>query len=295
MDTIHKTNIKVSIKTNAPVEKAWKLWTGPQHIIRWNSAQEDWHTTYAANDLREGGCFMSRKEAKDGSQGFDFKGTYLKIIPYKLIKYRLDDGRMVEVQFTSKGDMTLIDEIFEPEHTNSDELQHAGWQSILNHFKAYAEKYEDGDFLHFEIMIEAPATEVYQVMIDPKRYNEWTSVFNPTSQFKGSWDKGKKIIFFGEDPDSGSTGGMVSQIKENIPGRYISIEYKGIVKDGIEITTGQEAEKWAGSMENYTFTEKNGKTILEIDLDSDNELSKYFQSTWPKALQVLKHMCEGSL
>ena len=242
--------------------------------------------------VREGILCQGWKQ-KTAARGFDFRGTYLKIIPNKLIKYTLDDGRMVEIQFTSKGNATLIDEIFKPEHTNSDELQHAGWQSILNHFKEYAERYEDRDILHFEIMIEAPADKVYQVMIDAKRYIEWTSVFNPKSHFKGSWDKGKKIIFLGEDPNTGDTGGMVSQIKENIPGRYISIEYKGFVRDGIEITTGPEAKKWAGKMENYTFTEKNGRTILEIDIDSDREWGKYLQSTWPKALQVLKHMCEA--
>jgi uncharacterized protein YndB with AHSA1/START domain len=295
METTHKTNIKVSISADVPVEKVWKLWTGPQHIIRWNSAQEDWHTTYAENDLREGGRFISRMEAKDGSYGFDFMGTYLKIKPHKLIKYTLDDSRIVEVQFTSKGNTTLVDEVFEPEQTNSYELQQAGWQSILNHFKAYAKKYEDGDILHFEIVIEAPADKVYKIMIDPLTYCRWTSAFNPKSTFEGSWEKGKKILFIGEDPNSGGTGGMTSQIKENIRGRYISIESKGIVKDGIEITNGPEVEKWIGKMENYTFTEKDGRTILEIDIDSDKEWSRYFQSTWPKALQVLKHMCEAGV
>lgn len=146
--------------------------------------------------------------------------------------------------------------------------------------------------IHFEISINAPAQKVYQSMINEKHYNQWTSVFNATSHYKGSWDKGSKILFIGSDSD-GNTGGMVSFIKENIPNKFISIEHCGILKGDTEITSGEEVEAWAGSHENYTFNETDGITLLSIDLDSVEEFKDYFTETWPKALQILKTICEA--
>lgn len=98
--------IKSSVKS--PVQKVWKLWTAPEHIINWNTASEDWHTPHAENDLRPGGRFLFRMEAKDGSFGFDFSGTYDKVLLHKEIDYTLDDGRKVEVNFWEKNGETLI-------------------------------------------------------------------------------------------------------------------------------------------------------------------------------------------
>ena len=131
--------IKVSVKINAPVEKVWKLWTEPQHVMRWNRASDDWHTPRAENDLRQGGKFVYRMEAKDGTSGFDFSGTYLKTIPFSYIEYSLDDGRKVSVTFNADINDTLVEEIFESESVNPPELQYSGWQSILNNFKVYVE------------------------------------------------------------------------------------------------------------------------------------------------------------
>lgn len=129
--------IEVSIK--APLEKVWDLWTKPEHITKWNAASEDWHTPRAENDLRTGGKFSSRMEAKDGSMGFDFGGTYDEVKEHELIAYTMDDGRKVRVTFVPLSDYTLLTESFDPESENSREMQEAGWQSILDNFKKYAE------------------------------------------------------------------------------------------------------------------------------------------------------------
>ena len=139
MATIEKANITVGATIHSPVEKVWKLWTDPKHIVRWNSASDDWHTTKAENDLRAGGKFFSRMEAKDGSIGFDFAGKYNKIEQYKLITSTLDDDREVQVSFVAKGNDTIVTEIFEAENENAIELQQAGWQTILDNFKKYVE------------------------------------------------------------------------------------------------------------------------------------------------------------
>ena len=139
MATIEKTKITVTATINAPVEKVWSLWTDPRHIVHWNNAQDDWHTTNAENDLRVGGKFLSRMEARDGSTGFDFEGEYTRVILLKQIVYTLGDGRIVQVSFTENGKETLVAETFEAEQTYTPELQKQGWQAILNNFKKYVE------------------------------------------------------------------------------------------------------------------------------------------------------------
>jgi len=144
METAKRTNnkrekITVKIKVKAPIEKIWKLWTSPEHIIKWNSPSEDWHTPKAENDLRKGGRFLSRMETKDGSMGFDFGGTYDEVKTNELIAYTMDDGRIVEITFKNKGSETEVIETFETESQNTIELQRGGWQAIMDCFKKYVE------------------------------------------------------------------------------------------------------------------------------------------------------------
>jgi uncharacterized protein YndB with AHSA1/START domain len=289
--TTEKATITVQASINAPVVKTWKFWTDPKHIIHWNNASDDWHTPKAENDLQVGGQFLSRMEARDGSMGFDFIGEYKKIEPYRLIEYVLEDGRKVQVNFVENGNETAITEVFEAEKTNSLELQQAGWQAILHNFRKYVEASGKFRALHFEIDINAHPEKVFNTMLDVKYYAEWTTEFNPASHFVGSWEKGSKILFLGTD-HNGSIGGMASKIKENIPNRYLSIEHLGIVTEDKEITSGPEVDGWAGAMENYTFTENNGNTLLSVDLDAKEEFMSYFVETWPKALDKLKEICE---
>lgn len=142
METNEKTTIKVQTVINAPVEKVWKFWTSPEHIVNWNYANDDWHSPKAENDLRVGGKFTVRMEAKDGSTGFDFEGVYKTVRVNERIEYVLGDGRKVRVEFSKAGSGTRIVETFDPESENPIELQQAGWQSILDNFKKYTEEHQ---------------------------------------------------------------------------------------------------------------------------------------------------------
>jgi uncharacterized protein YndB with AHSA1/START domain len=139
MEASTENMIVISADVNAPIEKVWAYWTEPTDIMKWNQASDDWHTTKSENDLRPGGKFVSRMEAKDGSFGFDFGGTYDEVAPHSLIRYTLDDGRKVGTHFKGDNHQTNIVVHFEAEDTNPREMQHQGWQSILNSFKKYAE------------------------------------------------------------------------------------------------------------------------------------------------------------
>lgn len=139
METANKTAITIEATVNAPVEKVWKFWSTPEDIIKWATPSPDWHTPRAENDLRTGGKFLSRMEAKDGSFGFDFGGVYDDVKTNELIEYTLGDGRKVVTHFTKKGNETKIVQTFDPETQNPVEYQQAGWQAILDSFKNYAE------------------------------------------------------------------------------------------------------------------------------------------------------------
>lgn len=291
MDKSSKIVINIEAFINAPVEKVWIFWTEPKYIIHWNNASDDWHTPRAENDLRSGGKFLSRMEAKDGSEGFDFTGKYTNVEEYRLIEYLLDDGRSVKVSFYSDGRVTTVAEAFEAESLNPVDLQRSGWQAILDNFKNFVESPVKPGVMHFEINIGAKPGKVYKIMLADKTYSEWTSVFSPISQFKGSWDKGSKIIFLGSDQD-GNSGGLVSRIKENVPGRFVSIELTGIIENDREILSGPKVEEWARGLENYTFIDNDGSTLLEVDVDVHENHRSFFDTTWPDALKKLKEICE---
>jgi uncharacterized protein YndB with AHSA1/START domain len=139
METTNNTAVTIEATVNAPVEKVWKTWSEPAHIMKWNSPSDDWHTPKAENDLRTGGKFLSRMEAKDGSFGFDFGGTYDEVINHKVIAYTLGDGRKVKTTFATEGAGTKIITVFDPENQNPVDFQKQGWQAILNSFKKYTE------------------------------------------------------------------------------------------------------------------------------------------------------------
>lgn len=132
--------ITVQTTVSVPVENAWEFWNAPEHITKWNFASDDWECPTAVVDLRPGGAFAMRMQAKDGSAGFDFGGTFDVVELHKRIAYTLGDGRKVEVLFEDVGDgKTKVTEIFEPEKVNSEELQRGGWQSVLDNFRKYAD------------------------------------------------------------------------------------------------------------------------------------------------------------
>jgi uncharacterized protein YndB with AHSA1/START domain len=290
METMARSKITVETIVNAPIEVVWDLWTDPRHVVHWNSASVDWHTTYAENDLKVGGRFLSRMEARDGRSGFDFSGEYNNMELYKHIEYTLTDGRRVRVNFHQKGFGTRISETFDAEMTNPVEIQQEGWQAILDNFKIYVESPFREEILSFEIEIDSNVEHVFNTMINEKTYKEWTSVFNGPSTFRGSWKKGSKILFTGEEKDG--VEGMVSRIKEFIPDKFISIEHLGYIKKGVEITCGPEVDNWQGALENYTFRPVNSKTRVSVDMDVIKEMKLYFSKFWPEALRKLKEICE---
>ena len=133
--------MKITVKTyiKSDITSVWNAWNNPDDIKQWNAATDDWHTTSSSLDLREGGQFTSRMEAKDGSMGFDFSGTYTKVVENQLIEYDMDDGRSVQVAFREEGDGVKVVETFEAEASNSPDLQREGWQAILDNFARFVE------------------------------------------------------------------------------------------------------------------------------------------------------------
>lgn len=132
---------KITVETtvSAPMEHVWNCWITPQHITKWAHASDDWHAPWAENDLRKGGIFTTRMEAKDGSMGFDLTGEYTDVAEHRYIAFTMGDGRKVEVTFTPTPEGVHIAETFDAESLNSPEMQRSGWQAILNEFKKYAE------------------------------------------------------------------------------------------------------------------------------------------------------------
>lgn len=139
METKNRTAITVEVIVKAPVEKAWKYFNEPEHIMQWAFASPDWHAPKSTNDLRVGGTFSTTMAAKDGSFSFDFGGVYTQVIEHKLIEYTMGDGRKVKVVFEGKGNETRVVETFEAEDTHSIEMQQGGWQAILDNYKKHTE------------------------------------------------------------------------------------------------------------------------------------------------------------
>jgi uncharacterized protein YndB with AHSA1/START domain len=133
--------MKITVQTavKGALDRVWDAWNNPEDIKRWNAASDDWHTPRSSVDLREGGKFSARMEAKDGSVGFDFEGTYTRIVPRKLVEYRMSDGREVKVEFSEEAGRVLVRETFDAESQNPSEVQRQGWQAILDNFARYVE------------------------------------------------------------------------------------------------------------------------------------------------------------
>jgi uncharacterized protein YndB with AHSA1/START domain len=133
--------MKITVETTvrAPLAEVWRAWNSPEDIKQWNAASDDWHTVSASVDLREGGAFSSRMEAKDGSMGFDFAGTYTKLVPHKLIESAFGD-RSLQVEFIEVPGGVTVRETFDAESTYSIEQQRGGWQAILDNFARHVER-----------------------------------------------------------------------------------------------------------------------------------------------------------
>lgn len=146
--------------------------------------------------------------------------------------------------------------------------------------------------LQFSIRIEAPRKKVWHTMLDDASYREWTQVFSPGSYYEGDWSEGSRILFLGPDPESGQLGGMVSQIRKNRPYEYISIEHIGIVQNGKEDTTSDMVKEWTPAFENYTFSDVDGGTRVDVEMDVEPKHAGMMNDVWPPALQRLKEIAE---
>lgn len=135
----HRDIVTVQVLVDASIDTVWKCWTTPADIIKWNNASDDWHTPEASNDLRKGGKFSYRMEAKDASMGFDFGGVYSDVIDKQEINYTLEDGRKTKITFIEVDNKVQVIESFEAEDINSIEMQRQGWQAILDNFQKYVE------------------------------------------------------------------------------------------------------------------------------------------------------------
>ncbi|HMC02365.1 MAG TPA: SRPBCC family protein [Flavobacteriaceae bacterium] len=137
---MNTTKVTVETTVNANTKKVWTYWTNPEHITKWNFASDDWHCPRAENDLKVGGKYCSRMEAKDGSIGFDFEAVYDDIVDQKKITYTMTDGRKATTEFENKGEQTKVTTTFDAEDSNPIEMQKDGWQAIINNFKKYVER-----------------------------------------------------------------------------------------------------------------------------------------------------------
>lgn len=149
--------------------------------------------------------------------------------------------------------------------------------------------------IEFKERINASSKKVYETMLGLKNkatYENWTAEFNPTSTYEGNWNEGEKIYFVATN-ENGKRTGMVSEIAENIPNKFVSIRHYGILDGENEITSGEQVESWAGGLENYSFEEINGVTTVKVEMDADESYLDYFSGTWPKALKKLKDIAEN--
>lgn len=133
------TKITVTAIVSADIKKVWDYYTNPKHITKWNFASDDWQCPGATNDMRAGGKYFARMEAKDGSFGFDFEAIYDEVIDGEKFSYTMADGRQASVTFKKLDNKTEVVVVFDAETENSEEMQRSGWQAILDNFKKYAE------------------------------------------------------------------------------------------------------------------------------------------------------------
>ncbi len=149
------------------------------------------------------------------------------------------------------------------------------------------------DKTHYEIFINAPVSKVWETMLGKETYKEWTTAFDPTSSYEGSWEEGSKMKFV----STTNGDGMVSEIAKNIPQKFVSIRHLGEIHSGVEDTTSEQVKKWLPAFENYTFAEEESGTKLSVDMEvgsspESKQMQEMFAGMWPKALEKLKEMCE---
>lgn len=145
--------------------------------------------------------------------------------------------------------------------------------------------------VNYSIEIKSDVQTIWDTMLAPDTYNQWTKAFHPGSSYEGSWEQGSEIRFVAQG-ENGKSEGMYSFVKENVLHKKISLEHKGIIKDGIVDTESEEVKKWAPSYENYTFTVNGDSVEVLVEMQLSEEYVEHFDGMWKKALQALKELCE---
>jgi uncharacterized protein YndB with AHSA1/START domain len=145
--------------------------------------------------------------------------------------------------------------------------------------------------LHKSVLIKAPKENVWDVMLGEKTYPVWTTAFNQNSRFEGNWEEGAQMRFLGSG-DDGQTMGMVSTVVKNEPHSCISLQHRGVIENGVENLDEEKVQEWQGAIETYTFTQKDGETLLEVEMDVEEKYEETMNEIWDKGLQKLKEIIE---
>lgn len=268
------TKITVQSTIQADTQKVWDFYTQPEHIIGWNFASDDWHCPRATNDLRMGGKFSARMEARDGSYGFDFNTLYDEVVVHEKIAYTMEDGRKADITFSGENGTTLVTVTFDAENQNDPEMQRVGWQAILDNFKKYVELKA---LRFFEFSVDKENSTIY-IKRDfnatlQKVWQAWT-----TAELLDRW--------WGPEPWRAETkamdfreGGywlyaMVGPEGERHWGRLDYIEIKNEesfrAKDGFCDENGTPSSELPQNLWEIVFRETDGKVLVDMTLIFDN-------------------------
>lgn len=274
--------ITVTATINEDAKKVWDFYMDPEHITKWNFADPSWHCPMASNEIKVGGRYFARMEAKDGSFGFDFEAIYDEIEVGESFTYTFGD-RKATVEFKCAGNQTEITIVFDAEKENPIEMQKGGWQAILNNFKNYVEQLKlEFKKVSFTIQINAGKEKVWEALWSEANYEKWTSVFGEGNKAISDWKEGSKIQFVAKDG-----AGLFSIIEKKATNEHIVFKHLGEMKNGEEI-----ANEWAGAKEKYFLSEINGITTIDVEIDTKEEYTDYFNGAFPKALQIVKQISE---
>lgn len=277
------TKITVQSTIQADTQKVWDFYTQPEHIIGWNFASDDWHCPRATNDLRVGGKFSARMEAKDGSYGFDFNTLYDEVEVHEKIAYTMEDGRKAAITFSGENGATLVTVTFDAENQNDLEMQRSGWQAILDNFKKYVELKalrffefsvdKENSTIYIKRDFNASLQRVWQAWTTAELLDRW---WGPEP-----WRAETKAIDFRE-------GGywlyaMVGPEGERHWGRLDYIEIKNEesfrAKDGFCDENGTPSSELPQNLWEIVFRETDGKVLVDMILifDSPEDLETNIQ------------------
>ena len=279
--------ISISVTIKSDIHTVWKSFTETKHIVNWYFASPDWHAPTAEHDFNNGGKFSIRMEAWDESFGFDYTGTYDKIVDFKEVVYTLDDGRKVDTSFMQTGDEIVVSQDFQADEGIDVEMQRMGWQGILNQLK----KYVESKTVVFEVEadINASADTVWDCLTKNEIYKKWSKAFSPNSEFKGDWDKGKHIDYI--DIGKGGTRALVEGVELN---KFIQQRHIATITAENEIDTKSDSAKhWIGTIENYTLKDIGGAIRFTVHIECHEQFREFIESSWNTAILDFKRVCES--